>query len=109
MSINTPRQRGLQRPSVGGANSNSPNMFSASTSVHRKASYNALMGKSPQTPVSRATDAELDVGDMVNVPGDMYGTVRFLGNVKGKAGTFVGVELSSEFAARGKNDGDVDG
>lgn len=43
------------------------------------------------------------------MPGDMYGTVRFVGNVRGKAGRFVGVELDREFAARGKNDGDVDG
>ena len=54
-------------------------------------------------------DGDLRVGDAVNVPGDMYGTVRFLGSVKGKQGTFVGVELGRDFAARGKNDGDVDG
>jgi len=46
---------------------------------------------------------------MVNVPGDMYGTVRFIGSVRGKPGRFVGVELDQEFAAKGKNDGDVDG
>lgn len=51
----------------------------------------------------------MSVGDIVNVPGEMYGTVRFLGTVRGKQGTFVGVELSREFAARGKNDGDVEG
>lgn len=51
----------------------------------------------------------LEVGDAVNVPGDMYGTVRFIGSVRGKAGRFVGVELDREFAAKGKNDGDVDG
>jgi dynactin complex subunit len=45
----------------------------------------------------------------VNVPGDMYGTVKFIGSVRGKNGSFVGVELDREFAARGKNDGDVDG
>lgn len=52
---------------------------------------------------------ELSVGDAVNVPGGMAGTVRFVGTVAGKKGTFVGVELDSEFAARGKNNGDVDG
>lgn len=52
---------------------------------------------------------ELEVGDSVNVPGDMYGTVKFIGSVRGKNGKFVGVELAEEFAARGKNDGDVDG
>ncbi len=54
-------------------------------------------------------EAEIEVGDVVNVPGDMYGTVKFIGSVKGKAGVFAGVELSKEFAPRGKNDGDADG
>lgn len=53
--------------------------------------------------------AGLDVGDEVDVPGGMHGTVKFIGNVKGKNGVFAGVELSSEYAQRGKNDGDVDG
>ncbi|KAL8969358.1 MAG: hypothetical protein Q9183_002031 [Haloplaca sp. 2 TL-2023] len=51
----------------------------------------------------------LEVGDSVDVPGGMHGIVKFLGEVKGKKGTFAGVELSREFAARGKNDGDVEG
>lgn len=54
-------------------------------------------------------DTDLDVGDNVNVPGEMYGTVKFIGSVRGKNGRFVGVELDEAFAARGKNDGDVDG
>lgn len=49
------------------------------------------------------------IGELVDVPGDMHGTVKFLGSVRGKQGKFVGVELSREFASRGKNDGDVDG
>ncbi|KAK5087211.1 hypothetical protein LTR05_004382 [Lithohypha guttulata] len=53
--------------------------------------------------------APLRVGDTVNVPGDMYGTVKFIGPVDGKKGTFAGVELAQEFASRGKNSGDVDG
>lgn len=59
----------------------------------------------PETPSAM----ELSVGDAVNVPGGMAGTVRFVGTVQGKKGTFIGVELDSEFAARGKNNGDVDG
>ncbi|KAK8175559.1 hypothetical protein IWX90DRAFT_379483 [Phyllosticta citrichinensis] len=51
----------------------------------------------------------LAVGDIVDVPGQMHGSVKFIGNVKGKSGTFVGVELSKEYASRGKNDGNVDG
>jgi dynactin complex subunit len=58
-------------------------------------------------PYAPATD--LAIGDTVDVPGGMYGTVRFVGNVQGKKGTFVGVELNPDFASRGKNNGDVDG
>ncbi|CAI7656980.1 unnamed protein product [Penicillium crustosum] len=52
---------------------------------------------------------DVQVGDVVNVPGGMHGTVKYLGSVAGKAGRFAGVELSSEHAQRGKNSGDVDG
>lgn len=51
----------------------------------------------------------LEVGDLVDVPGGMHGTIKFIGEVKGKIGTFAGVELSRKWAARGKNDGDVEG
>ena len=51
----------------------------------------------------------LEVGDLVDVPGGMHGTIKFIGEVRGKKGTFAGVELSKEWAARGKNDGDVEG
>ncbi len=52
---------------------------------------------------------DLEVGDVVDVPGDMYGFVKYLGNVQGKKGAFVGVELSEEFASKGKNSGNVEG
>ena len=52
---------------------------------------------------------DLDVGDSVDVPGGMHGVVKFIGEVKGKKGIFAGVELNKEWAARGKNDGDVEG
>ncbi|KAJ5864273.1 uncharacterized protein N7529_006189 [Penicillium soppii] len=52
---------------------------------------------------------DVQIGDVVNVPGGMYGTIKYLGSVSGKPGRFAGVELSSEHAQRGKNNGDVDG
>ncbi|KAF2789547.1 hypothetical protein K505DRAFT_253113 [Melanomma pulvis-pyrius CBS 109.77] len=52
---------------------------------------------------------EIEVGDLVDVPGGMHGVVKFIGSVRSKKGVFGGVELSKEFAMRGKNDGDVDG
>ncbi|KAM7219147.1 Tip elongation protein 1 [Rhypophila decipiens] len=51
----------------------------------------------------------LAIGDIVDVPGNMTGTVRFVGSVAGRKGTFAGVELHRDFAMRGKNSGDVDG
>ncbi|CRG92122.1 hypothetical protein PISL3812_09178 [Talaromyces islandicus] len=56
-----------------------------------------------------APSDDIRVGDQVNVPGGMYGAVRFLGTVDGKPGRFAGIELAPEHAARGKNSGDVDG
>lgn len=62
----------------------------------------------PVTP-GRHSAEHLFVGDAVDVPGGMSGTVRFVGTVQGKKGTFAGIELHQDFAARGKNNGDVDG
>jgi predicted nucleic acid-binding Zn-ribbon protein len=53
--------------------------------------------------------ANINVGDTVMVPGDMHGTVKFIGPVAGKKGTFAGVQLATEYAGRGKNSGEVDG
>ncbi|KAF7193433.1 CAP-Gly domain-containing linker protein 1 [Pseudocercospora fuligena] len=112
MALQTPRQRsGLQRPSFGNTNTaSSPSLRASTTDVARKASYRALTGvPSANTTPVKMDGGDLSLGDTVNVPGEMYGTVKFLGSVRGKNGTFVGVELDREFAARGKNDGDVDG
>jgi hypothetical protein len=66
-------------------------------------------GMASQTPGRGGEYGTIEVGDLVDVPGNMHGTVKFVGNVQGKKGTFAGVELSEEFATRGKNNGDVDG
>ena len=52
---------------------------------------------------------DIQVGDVVNVPGGMFGTVKFLGSVAGKQGRFAGIELAPEYAGKGKNNGSVDG
>jgi hypothetical protein len=72
-------------------------------------SHSSTKMMAPFTPSRGADGEDLDVGDMVDVPGNMYGIVRFIGSVQGKKGLFAGVELSNEFASRGKNNGDVDG
>lgn len=63
----------------------------------------------PLTPGRATAREDLVIGDTVDVPGNMHGTVRFIGSVPGRKGTFAGVELHQEFASRGKNNGDVDG
>ncbi|KAI0459390.1 hypothetical protein F5B21DRAFT_299969 [Xylaria acuta] len=64
----------------------------------------------PLTPGKGAAPVEdFAVGDQVDVPGNMGGTVRFVGSVAGRRGVFAGVELHSEYALRGKNSGVVDG
>ena len=63
----------------------------------------------PGGPRGGAGDDDLEIGDFVEVPGGMDGTVKFVGEVRGKAGFFVGVELSKKWAHRGKNDGDAEG
>ncbi|KAI1322211.1 hypothetical protein F5Y16DRAFT_404704 [Xylariaceae sp. FL0255] len=64
----------------------------------------------PLTPARSTAGADdYAVGDQVDVPGGMVGTIRFVGSVAGKKGVFAGVELLPEFAPRGKNSGEVDG
>ncbi|KAK3310577.1 uncharacterized protein B0T15DRAFT_42702 [Chaetomium strumarium] len=63
----------------------------------------------PLTPGRLGGNDEITVGDTVEVPGSMTGTVRFIGPVAGRKGTFAGVELHPDYAPRGKNSGDVDG
>ncbi|KAG6016345.1 hypothetical protein E4U43_003872 [Claviceps pusilla] len=65
----------------------------------------------PMVPVTpgRPSADDVFVGDAVDVPGGMSGTVRFVGTVQGKKGIFAGIELDPDFASKGKNSGDVDG
>ncbi|KAK4565249.1 hypothetical protein LTR86_003866 [Recurvomyces mirabilis] len=105
--MQTPRQR-LQRPSYGNPGS-AERSLSASTNVSRKISSSQLNASQMRTPTGKMDGGDLEVGDVVSVPGDMSGLVRFVGTVRGKTGKFVGVELDEEFASRGKNNGDVDG
>ncbi|GAA6022674.1 hypothetical protein JCM11491_000560 [Sporobolomyces phaffii] len=92
---------GRRTPTTPAARPKTPNGFGSSTS------------RFPTTPATAtATATAFQVGDPVSfeVQGDkMDGVVRFIGQVDGKAGEWGGVELSDEFAGRGKNDGSVKG
>ena len=72
----------LQRSGIRKASASSPSLRSSAADINRKASLLALTGNMPATP--SGVGAGLEVGDAVNVPGDMYGTVRFVGSVRGK-------------------------
>jgi len=110
--------RGPQRPSLAFTNINTasnPHLgLPQSANLARKASLNALTGGQPDSPITNSKmvgsdGREIQVGDVVDVPGNMHGQVKFIGSVRAKNGLFAGVQLSREYASRGKNDGDVDG
>jgi hypothetical protein len=106
----TPRRLGA-RPALH-PTASSPNLsLNASKNIARQASLSALVGGQQASPSSRmgADGRDIGVGDLVDVPGGMNGVVKFVGGIRGKQGVFAGVELSREYAARGKNDGAVDG
>ena len=76
--------------------------------LNHKTSTPTMNRKPAIAPINNADD-EIEVGDMVAVPGGMNGTVKFVGQVRGKQGFFVGVELNRQWAHRGKNDGEAEG
>ena len=80
--------------------------YAISSVLSRDDSFNRM--PPPLTP-GKGPGSEVNLGETVDVPGNMTGTVRFVGSVAGKKGTFAGVELHPEFSTRRKNNGDVDG
>lgn len=103
----TPRRLGA-RPMLH-PTASSPNLNAASKNMARQASLSALVGGNSPAHRMGADGQDIDVGDTVDVPGGMVGVVKFVGSIRGKQGVFAGVELSREYAARGKNNGSVDG
>ncbi|KAI0054971.1 hypothetical protein BV25DRAFT_1816286 [Artomyces pyxidatus] len=83
--------------------------------------HTAARAKTPSArPASRQSDVfirsssridrSFDVGDNVRIESlGFEGTLRYLGEIDGKAGQWAGVELSGGFAGMGKNDGAVNG
>ncbi|EIN11336.1 hypothetical protein PUNSTDRAFT_141741 [Punctularia strigosozonata HHB-11173 SS5] len=95
-----------------------PSLTATSVSAHNGASTRP---KTPTArPLSRQSDAftrsysragrVYDIGDDVRVESlGFEGTLRYLGEIEGKPGTWAGVELSGGFSGKGKNDGSVAG
>ncbi|GJC79999.1 tip elongation protein 1 [Colletotrichum liriopes] len=90
-----------------------PKSLASIPDVSESYAYNSVLAESPDRKMPPATPGKAGndfvVGDVVEVPGNMLGTVRFIGSVDGKKGTFAGVELHPEFSQRGKNSGEVEG
>lgn len=58
----------------------------------------------------RNVNRQLNVGDSVRVDSlALEGVLRYMGEIEGKNGVWAGVELISQFAGRGKNNGSVNG
>ncbi|KAL6168013.1 hypothetical protein ACJQWK_05679 [Exserohilum turcicum] len=87
-----------------------PRRLGARPTLHPTASSPNLNASVSRNMARMGADGQdIDVGDTVDVPGGMVGVVKFVGSIRGKQGVFAGVELSREYAARGKNNGAVDG
>jgi CAP-Gly domain-containing linker protein 1 len=75
------------------------------------------MTKPISRPPSRHSDVftkssikPFEVGDSVKIESlSLEGTLRYIGEIEGKNGLWAGVELSAQFAGRGKNNGSVNG
>lgn len=105
------------RASVAGRPNSAASSSSAVSSVARSVNGSKVAGPRPSSRASdvftrsssRAGQAH-ELGDTVRIESlGFEGTLRFLGEIEGKAGTFAGVELGGGFAGKGKNDGSVGG
>lgn len=73
--------------------------------------------KPTSRPPSRHSDVfaknvnrQFEVGDSVRIDTlALEGTLRYMGEIEGKNGLWAGVELSGQFAGKGKNNGSVNG
>lgn len=72
------------------------------TSARPQSRHSDVFGKS--------TNRTFDIGDNVRIESLGYeGTLRYIGEIDGKAGVWAGVELREGFSGKGKNNGTVNG
>jgi CAP-Gly domain-containing linker protein 1 len=135
IKANDPSQHRIAPPNVAPPSSLSPQVISYSLSSGRRsvagrasssASTSAVKiperAKTPTSarlssrPPSRQSEVMtkapkfFDVGDNVRIESlGFEGTLRYIGEIEGKAGLWAGVELSGGFSGKGKNDGTVGG
>ncbi|CAE6539780.1 unnamed protein product [Rhizoctonia solani] len=105
---------GIQRPpSVASTSSTRSKTPVSATSVNRPRASLPARPESRTSNIGRSLSRaghEFEVGDAVRIESlSMEGTLRFMGEIEGKNGIWAGVELSSAYAGKGKNDGSVAG
>lgn len=99
-----------------------PSSAASSSSAVSSAARSSVASKSGAVPRSQSRVSDVnprsssragrsfDIGDSVRIESlGFEGTLRFLGEIEGKAGLFAGVELGGGFTGKGKNDGSVNG
>lgn len=111
--ISTPTSLHSQsgRRSVAGRPSSVVSTSSASSSLPRERARTPISAR----PSSRHSDVfgkspmrTFDIGDNVRIESLGYeGTLRYIGEIEGKAGVWAGVELGGGFSGMGKNNGSV--
>jgi CAP-Gly domain-containing linker protein 1 len=106
------------RRSVSGRPSSAASMSSLSSSPSPKVAADRTKTPTgaPNRPTASSTrsasrtERTFDVGENVRIESLGYeGTLRFVGDIEGKPGTWAGVELSGGFFGKGKNDGSFNG
>jgi CAP-Gly domain-containing linker protein 1 len=93
--------------------SQTPRSSTTSVSSRPASRTSDVFGRTPsrqsqhhQPPPNRA----LDLGDLVRIESlGVEGALQFLGETEFKAGVWAGVELTGQYAGKGKNDGTVNG
>lgn len=107
------------RRSSGGRPSSVASHTSGISSSNSRGLDSSVFGSSGR-PLSRTSDAfsrnasratrAFEVGDSVRIESlGFEGTLRYIGEIDGKNGTWAGVELSGGFSGKGKNNGSVAG
>ncbi|KAF9481560.1 hypothetical protein BDN70DRAFT_876224 [Pholiota conissans] len=101
------------RRSVAGRPSSSASTSSVKVPERAKTPISARLPSRPpsrQSEVMTKAPKFFEVGDNVRIESlGFEGTLRYIGEIDGKAGLWAGVELSGGFSGKGKNDGTVGG
>jgi CAP-Gly domain-containing linker protein 1 len=108
------------RRSVAGRPSSAASTSSTAGATPARPVHTARTKTPSIRPSSRQSDAFVrsssrvgrlfEIGDNVRIESlGFEGTLRYLGEIDGKAGQWAGVELSGGFMGKGKNDGSVSG